>query len=125
MPVSASASGSTFPKAETPAPSVNQQINKSLPFVFPGLGPVEPWKPVVVAMTEEQVGIINSGDFTRLRAAAAFVAALAEIGVFEVGNERKTSWALLEVDKAPEATASDYGFFGSADGEDVAAYHQH
>jgi hypothetical protein len=131
--------------------SKGHDVVSALPFVFPGLGPVESWKPVVPGMTErqqkvcdiierwartarkgerlrfkvvqEQVGIIDSGDFTRLRASAAIGAALGEIGVFEVGNERKTSWALLEIDKAPEATASDYGFFSSAEGEDVAAYH--
>jgi hypothetical protein len=126
--------------------SKGHDVPNILKFVFPGIEEIKSWRPVVLKMTERQqsvfdiiekwartahkgerlrfnkvqaeVGIADTSDFARLRQSSALTSALASIGVFEVGNKRKTSWALLDIEKQPEATASDYGF---DDEEDEAA----
>jgi hypothetical protein len=111
-------------------------VKDALPWIFPGTGEVQPWQPIDLKLTERQqrsfevvakwartawkgdtlkftdvqteVGIKDNSDFKRLRDSAALRAALAKIGVLEVGNQRKNKWALLEPEKAPEAEFEDH-----------------
>ena len=64
---------------------------------------------------QREVQIADASDFKRLRDSAAFRYHCEQIGVFEVGTQRKNKWALLEPEKAPEARFEDYGFTEAAE----------